>query len=50
LRTINDKLRNWRFTDNLPIEFGRLKTGKKSNVDEVWESALVELEEQPDSS
>jgi hypothetical protein len=50
LSTITDKLRNWRFTNNLPIEFDKLKPGKKSNVDEIWELALLELEEHPDIS
>ncbi|MBX9723026.1 MAG: hypothetical protein K2X81_16615 [Candidatus Obscuribacterales bacterium] len=50
LNTINDKLKAWRFKNSLPIEFEKLKPGKKSNVNEVWELALEILEHKPNLS
>lgn len=48
--TIADRLRNWRHENSRPIEFKRLKPGKKTNIDNVWLLALQVLEEQPNIS
>lgn len=50
LTTITDKLRQWRHEHSLPIEFVRLKPGKKTNIEEVWKLALTALAEQPNIS
>lgn len=47
LSTITEKLLRWRFENGFDLELPRLKPGKKSNVDEVWELALIELRTQP---
>jgi hypothetical protein len=47
LSTITDRLLRWRFENGFDLELPKLKPGKKSNVDEVWELALTELSTQP---
>lgn len=50
LSTIRDKLRVWRHQHSIPIEFEKLKPGRKTNIAEVWQLALGLLEEQPNIS
>ena len=50
LATITDKLRKWRYENSLPVEFERLRPGRKSNIEEVWQLALNMLAEQPNIS
>lgn len=50
ISTIGDKVRLWRYEHSLPLEFEKLKPGRKSNVDEVWQLALGELAVQPNLS
>lgn len=47
LSTVSDKLRLWRYQHSLPTEFERLRPGRKSNVEEVWQLALGLLETNP---
>lgn len=47
ISTITDKLRIWRCQNSLPIHFEKLRPGKKSNIDEVWQLALTILEGNP---
>ncbi|MBA3855379.1 MAG: transposase [Cyanobacteria bacterium PR.3.49] len=50
ITTITDKLRQWRHEHSLPVEFARLKPGKKTNIEDVWKLALTVLAEQPNIS
>jgi hypothetical protein len=50
LSTIKDKMRMWRHEHSLPVEFEKLKPGKKSNIDEVWLLAEEVLKVDPNIS
>ena len=50
LATVTDKLRCWRHGHSLPIEFEKLKPGRKTNINDVWQLALDVLQVQPNIS
>ena len=50
LTTITDKVRCWRHEHSLPLEFEKLKPGRKSNLNEIWQLALDVLKVQPNIS
>ncbi len=50
INTISDKIKAWRYQNSLPIEFRKLKPGRKTNIGEVWELAMPVLAAQPNIS
>jgi hypothetical protein len=47
ISTVRDKLLKWRQTNSINLNLPKVRSGKKTNIDEVWNEVCQELEKNP---